>query len=143
MLSCYPDYLVWTTQALSPAILTIPIFVQTPEPPPASAAQPSSAPPASSWWRPWLRRFGDWLKAPATWWGALTEEEVTQWMRKVRGLPDIPVYLPVLRGFGALKDVPGPLRYVIKTDNVVRVTGRLLGDVSNPALLIVRAFQKS
>ena len=58
-------------------------------------------------------------------------------MRKARNLPDVPVYLPVLRGFGALEDVPGPLRYLIKTDDAVRATGCLLGDVSNPALLTV------
>ena len=52
-------------------------------------------------------------------------------MKNARNLPEIPVVLPVLRGFG-LDDVSGPLVKRLETTSGVRVIGRLLGDATLP-----------
>ena len=52
-------------------------------------------------------------------------------MKNARNLPEIPVVLPMLRGFG-LDDVSGPLVKRLETTSGVRVIGRLLGDATLP-----------
>lgn len=54
-------------------------------------------------------------------------------MKKTKGFPDIPIILPVIKGFG-MDDVTGPLKYTLKTDTTIRLIGRILDDFSPGAL---------
>ncbi|MEJ5224128.1 MAG: hypothetical protein WHV44_06695, partial [Anaerolineales bacterium] len=78
-----------------------------------------------SWWQ----RAGDWISSPSTWWGLSTEDEAVKLMQKTRGFPDMPIILPMLKGFG-MDDVAGPLKYTLKTDTTIRLIGRILDDFS-------------
>ncbi|GEM_PF-5620134 len=88
-------------------------------------ADPQPMEQRKSWWQ-WA---GEWISSPSTWWGLSTEDEAVKLMQKTKGFPDIPIILPMLKGFG-MDDVAGPLKYTLKTDTTIRLIGRILDDFS-------------
>ncbi len=82
-----------------------------------------------------LERLADQVAGEIAEW-ILTDKNVAGFLRKVRNLPDIPVVLPMLRGFG-MDDLAGPIFRRIDTSLWVRSFGRLIGDAAAPPLYAI------
>ncbi len=90
--------------------------------------------------RPVLEYIAEQIASAEFFWGLLTNRNLQRMLADARGLPDIVVALPILRGFG-YEDLPMPLLRRIALNetaqDVGRVLGRTLGDSLFPPAYVV------
>ena len=104
----------------------------TPVPPvPRMATDPGAEDRLS--WLDGLRRV---IASPDTLFNAATDDNLLTWLRNApRGIPDLVVTLPILRGLG-LDDMIGPITRTYDGTAILRTVGRTVGDVGATPLLL-------